>query len=466
MSDPVELRITLVDDNTGGGGGGGTGGGGGGRGGGTFDPDAEAQRRLDRLDREAEVKAAMDKLRPPPPAPPESPFVGPDIPDTLLEARRREMRQRREAQIQNELDDIYGREVPEVERANPVPKLETAFDPQWEARQRAQKLREKAAVENALDDELGRDAPEAEAAGGGGGGLDQLAQSVMSGKLPNPQQLMAMVGGELGAAAGTAGLMYMAAQQVEKKIDESFERARSVATATGQLGASIASNDMRAVAGEVAQGMSSLAKEVPVVGHVLGQMADTGIAFVDSWNKVIDAFLTRGRELAPYSQSLTEATTTADLRSMMADMREADQLGPSLSRLTDAQSRLVNEFRELVLPIKEVVVNGLAFYLERIVQQLERANEVSIDARASADMMAELRDAAMRGDVNKTNELLRTLPQRLREQWENDQRNRDDLGAEKLMNQLLGIRDKLPNVPAQPWGAPPGDLNLPAFAQR
>jgi hypothetical protein len=133
---------------------------------------------------------------------------------------------------------------------------------------------------------------------------------------------------------------------------------------------------------------------VPIVGKVWAAEVRAATAVVTTFTDVVDAFVERGKQLQEFSGELTTANVQADIRSMMADIKEAQELGDSLAQLTDAQSRASNEIRELLLPIKKVVTEVLAGMLQTIV-------DVIVDVKAGI--------AAVRAAVQESTKILGEL---------------------------------------------------------
>ncbi|WP_439621813.1 hypothetical protein [Gemmata sp.] len=135
-------------------------------------------------------------------------------------------------------------------------------------------------------------------------------------------------------------------------------------------------------------------------------------AGVSAVGDTMNAFVARGRELAGYNSSLAGATAGADVRTLMADVREANDLGPQLAQLIETQSKMEASLRELLLPIKEFLIdvlngmmrtllemgvgvlegiNKLTFgQLESVVKLLERIRAILDDKSPGGDMLADL----------------------------------------------------------------------------
>lgn len=148
---------------------------------------------------------------------------------------------------------------------------------------------------------------------------------------------------------------------------------RMLRTPDALKGAATAAGAGAQVAGMVAPMLGSLgpaamaaAAGLSIVGTVAEKMSDTVAMFVQ-----------RGAELSRYSGPLSEARAISQARNIQADIREAQDLGPSLANLTDAQDRASVELRELMLPIKKVIVEWLVDFMEGLNIILGRIQEYS-----------------------------------------------------------------------------------------
>lgn len=78
-------------------------------------------------------------------------------------------------------------------------------------------------------------------------------------------------------------------------------------------------------------------------------------------------------DLQAFSPDLMSANIRADMRSLFDDIKEAQTIGPDLARLAEAQSEAQHQLREIWLPIKKVIVEYMADFLEKIVDWLKDA---------------------------------------------------------------------------------------------
>lgn len=171
-----------------------------------------------------------------------------------------------------------------------------------------------------------------------------------------------LAGGLQGAAAGAAiaGGILLAVSAATSAL-QGMTHAVDIVT-EGLKG--LAGNDLDAakqVTMGFAEGVGSL---VPILGDYVVAQAKFVDSIVSLPEKVSQAFLQQAKALAPYSGQISSAEARSDLKSIQADIREANELGPGLARMVDAEADLKQEMRELLLPIKRVVVSLLADRLE------------------------------------------------------------------------------------------------------
>lgn len=275
-----------------------------------FDPEAEARKQLEREDQREQVKAAFDRLRP--------------------------------------------------------PEVEAAFDPEAEARKRLEREGQQAQVQEAYE-RLKPAAPE-EAAGGGAGAGDiasflgkQFGGEALGGAL-----------GDLGAAAelGPAAIIPVALDVAGKQLASQFDRIGADAKQLGDVFVSLGQNNNLAGLTKAADMAAEGLGKIPIVGQVL----ESGIKAVTSTftaaNAVVESFVERGRELAGYSAELAGADARAEVKSLLEDIKEANDLGPDLARMTDLQSELSAELREALLPLKKFAIEVLNKVMELLIEWL------------------------------------------------------------------------------------------------
>lgn len=169
------------------------------------------------------------------------------------------------------------------------------------------------------------------------------------------------------AVAGGIQLVGAVTHQLAQGIGAAGEAIHHI----GDQMSAIAKNDYMGAFNNAVDYSSKALEKIPIAGEVLSAGLQTAVAPVQAFTEVVTAFVERGKELARYSPELAVSNAMADVRSMFADMHEADVLGPDLARLTDAQSEVWNDIRELLLPIKETIVSFSADILETVKTILE-----------------------------------------------------------------------------------------------
>jgi hypothetical protein len=153
------------------------------------------------------------------------------------------------------------------------------------------------------------------------------------------------------------------------KLRTGAEAFESSARRTEGILASLANNDfMGTLRGSADAAASGLAMLGPY-GAAAGVALQAVTAGVDAFGSVVNAFVDRGKQLSQFSPELAVSQVNREVTSLFADMREAEELGPGLARITDAQTELMDILREAMLPIKKAIVNILAPAMEFLVEQ-------------------------------------------------------------------------------------------------
>lgn len=143
-------------------------------------------------------------------------------------------------------------------------------------------------------------------------------------------------------------------------------KTRALNTATGaiegmgKMAARVASNDYLGAFNAGVEGAASTLEKIPIVGKVYAAELRLATAPIRAFTVAANAFVERGQFLARFSSELGAAGARASVRSTLADVRESQALSPGLTRLTDNTSQMETGLRDLLLPIKEGLVDLLA----------------------------------------------------------------------------------------------------------
>jgi hypothetical protein len=96
----------------------------------------------------------------------------------------------------------------------------------------------------------------------------------------------------------------------------------------------------------------------------MGKLAESTIALTNT-------FVARGKELEQYSGLLSGTNAINDVKTILADIKEAQTMEDSLSRISQSQNDIWLNIREILLPIKEAMATLLADGLETVLTFLE-----------------------------------------------------------------------------------------------
>lgn len=160
-----------------------------------------------------------------------------------------------------------------------------------------------------------------------------------------------------------------------------------------------------------------LAREIPLVGEALGILGDTAGKVVGAFFTLTNSAIQRGKELSYLSAELSVAGAQADVRKLMGDIKESQELGPSLAQLTDGQSRLDNTLREILLPIKKWVMEKLAGIMDRLADYADRTHKAIVGMlelmRGLQEAMKAYTDGGLISGVKNAGKVLAELPERI-----------------------------------------------------
>lgn len=136
----------------------------------------------------------------------------------------------------------------------------------------------------------------------------------------------------------------------------------------GNMLSGMAGNE-RVMPGQIVGGLKDiLATPMKMIPGPVGAGVAMGSEVVDAILKIPDkltaAFLKQAEKFAPYSGQIAAAQANAEIKTIMADFREAQSTGESYARLIDAQSKIDLTLRELLLPIKRAVLDATVKYAE------------------------------------------------------------------------------------------------------
>jgi hypothetical protein len=205
------------------------------------------------------------------------------------------------------------------------------------------------------------------------GGVSRVAGAAGMGNVAG----MAAGGAKLAAGVATGNPMMAiegGVQAAGKAFDflaSGVKLARDDIRLMGDMASRVAANDgLGAVLKAGDHLASGIESTVPIIGKFAGELVRSQLEIVNAYRTAVNSFVERGKELQQYSPALSVAGTRANLRGTLGDIREARELGPQLARMIDLQSRAESEMRQLILPIKDLLIRMLNTPLSALVAVL------------------------------------------------------------------------------------------------
>ncbi len=235
----------------------------------------------------------------------------------------------------------------------------------------------------------------------------------------------------------------------------------------------LASNDHLGMFEHAVSGAANTLEKVPIPGQVWAAELKLATAPVTIFAEVADAFVQRGKQLMQYSGELSSANAQADVRSLLADIREAQDTGPDLARLTDAQSRASDDIKRILEPIKEFIINRLANIMEKSVDFIEwigpmlTAMEASLISAISGlgKVLAEALGGHFADAIRDALKLPAEIAKDTAEAVKKFKADKDDFGdfVGKQLDDLDDQLGPLPGAPILPPVPPGGGFGGPGF---
>ena len=211
------------------------------------------------------------------------------------------------------------------------------------------------------------------------------------------------VGGGRAAADGAGATVVAAA------IEKGFQVATKGAQVAGQVGTQLAANNAVAAFVTTTKAAADVMEKIPVVGTAVASAFQFAATAVTTFEQVTTAFVNRGRELAQYDARLAEAAAKADVQRLQADLREANTAGEQLARLIEKQADLEVLLRELILPIKVVIVDFLVDAIKFLMEMAQYVPWIGGYAREALEKLKADKSKAADGLVQNWLQVLDSL---------------------------------------------------------
>jgi hypothetical protein len=150
---------------------------------------------------------------------------------------------------------------------------------------------------------------------------------------------MAGLGGAATAAAGPLAAAFLIAEVSARALAGAANYARMNVEQVGKGFRRLADDDIAGKFEDSVDNFATNMEKVPISGQVVGAVARAAAAPILEFKKTVDTYLGRARELAGFSGAASTAEAYADVRKVMADLKEGQQLGEGYARMIEAQSK-------------------------------------------------------------------------------------------------------------------------------
>jgi hypothetical protein len=174
----------------------------------------------------------------------------------------------------------------------------------------------------------------------------------------------AVGGAGIAEMAGPIGAVFLVADLAAKELAGQIKDVTASMQFLGDEAKLLAGNDHLGMFNLAVDSTAKMLEKIPISGQIYAAALEAATAPIRIFAEVSEAFVQRGRQIQQYSGELSGAFAISDVRSMMADIREAQDTGPDLARLVDAQSRVSDEFKRILEPLKEFIIGHLADMME------------------------------------------------------------------------------------------------------
>lgn len=204
------------------------------------------------------------------------------------------------------------------------------------------------------------------------------------------------------------------------------------------------------------------APKVSMLGKV-GRVAGAFGVLVLATETLTKAFLRRADQLSGLSPDLAMAKAMNQVNNLMADIREAQALGPDMAKLSMTVNSIEIEIREILLPIKRVIVGGLADFMKGVLDVLKATSSILPKMEQVKSIWAEAKDLYTDGLQKVLGFKLEGMLEMMKKAEEANRKAEAANKAKEILEDLFqnAAKEMLP-APQAPFVPPKGGaLNLP-----
>lgn len=160
-------------------------------------------------------------------------------------------------------------------------------------------------------------------------------------------------------------------RQLDGIISEAAQHTEGLMSSAASLAQGDASGAATSLLGQAA----GVAKRMGPVGGAIAAAVGTFVTGVKLFQGASAHFAQRAEQLKDFSGEIATASASRDVRSLLADIKESQFLGGSMSKFIDARADVDEQLREILLPFKEKVIELLVKTLESVGDWLDKYGE-------------------------------------------------------------------------------------------
>jgi hypothetical protein len=305
--------------------------------------------------------------------------------------------------------------------------------------------------------------------GGAGGGAGAAAGA---GEVAGAEAAGGAAAGLAGiaAVAGPVALALLGVKLINDQIGKAGDEFRKDLVRMGEATKAIVRDDPLKVLTIGSEKVAESLEKTGVGGKLAAEALRTLTAGANVLNDVITAVADRGKSLQGYDARIAGAASEQQVAGILNDIREAQTLGDDYSRLIKAQTSVESDLRDLLLPIKQFVVEKLAAFMEFVSDAIRSVKEAVEDIRSVikaihtiVNAILEALQKFMTGDVAGAMAVMAKAAVDISSTMKDREKREAQRGAGTAMEQLLGLADgpgfKSVRGAGQP--NPGGALNVP-----
>lgn len=264
--------------------------------------------------------------------------------------------------------------------------------------------------------------------------------------------------GAAAMAGGPVGLLAVIGAKIADiavdKIADGYRSLQKDMRLGGDFAKGVIGNDIYSPVMKGAEHAAESLEQIPIVGKIFAEQLRTATTTVSVFKETIGAATARAKELQAYDSRVAQSFANQDVSRILADINEADRLGEQYGRIIDSQTDIMSDIKEILLPLKEIVVTDIAGTMEVLKNVLQILKPFVLN---SAETMATLNDVVS-GIVEKTTGgfdavvgiLEGILGVAIAVNGEANRKRMEDMAKKGglAMNQLFEMRDNRLGVPA------------------